>query len=221
MILGVFAMSGLFINDDFLSIAGHFPEKSFDAILTSPPFKESDIPGDYWAFYDAVMGQIFRLASKVAIVIHTATKINDFIPRYPPKRVLVWGKGVINYSYRWNPIYVYQVSDDYKVNKYIYADTFGIKPVFGEWKVHRHQDPVGLYYALLKMFKGVKNVLDPFMGSGTTFLACEALGLDFTGVEIDADNFRNALDFVRSYKFDPNTFSVQKRFEDSLLTEVR
>ncbi len=56
MILGVFAMSGLFINDDFLSIAGHFPEKSFDAILTSPPFKESDIPGDYWAFYDAVMG---------------------------------------------------------------------------------------------------------------------------------------------------------------------
>lgn len=213
-------MSALFINGDFLSLSEQFPERSFDVVLTSPPFKDSDIPGNYWAFYDAIMSQILRLASKVAIVIHTSTKINDFIPRYPPKRLLIWGKGVCQYSYRWNPIYVYQISDDYKVNKYIYADAFGIQPLFGNWKVHKYQDPVGLYYTLLKMFKGTKSVLDPFMGSGTTFLACEALGLDFTGIEIDPNNFRNALDFVRSYKFDPITFAVQKRLQDSLLKEV-
>lgn len=37
---------------------------------------------------------------------------------------------------------------------------------------------------LCKWFAG-KSVLDPFMGSGTTALACKSLGIPFSGIEIE------------------------------------
>ena len=44
--------------------------------------------------------------------------------------------------------------------------------------------------ALLPLGEGM--VLDPFMGSGSTIAAAEAVGYDSTGVELDADYFRLA-----------------------------
>lgn len=35
-------------------------------------------------------------------------------------------------------------------------------------------------------------VVDPFMGSGTTGVACRELGYDFVGIEIDDDYFKIA-----------------------------
>jgi len=61
--------------------------------------------------------------------------------------------------------------------------------VLGNWKVHKYQDPELLYETIIKMFKGCKSVLDPFMGSGTTGLVCKKLGLDFIGCELDKDCF--------------------------------
>ena len=37
--------------------------------------------------------------------------------------------------------------------------------------------------------KATGTVLDPFMGSGTTGVACAKLGLPFVGVEIDSEYF--------------------------------
>lgn len=162
-------------------------DNSVDIILTSPPFKDEDIDGDYWAFYDNIVHESIRVASKAVIVIHSSTKMNEFISRYKPKRTLIWSKGVVKYSYRYNPIYVFQPSDDYKVNRYIYSDTFGVPPIVGSAKVHRYEDPVVLYYELLKMFKGCESVHDPFCGSGTTLEAATMLGLRASGTDIEED----------------------------------
>ena len=35
-------------------------------------------------------------------------------------------------------------------------------------------------------------IIDPFMGSGTTGVACKELGYDFVGIEIDEGYFRIA-----------------------------
>lgn len=164
------------------------PDNSVDIILTSPPFKEEDIKGDYWDFYDDIVTESCRVASKAVVIIHTSTKMNDFISRYRPKRMLVWGKGMVKYSYRYNPIYVFQPSDEYKVNRYIYSDTFGISPIVGSKKIHKYEDPVILYYELLKMFKGCESVHDPFCGSGTTLEAAVRLGMRFSGTDIVKEN---------------------------------
>ena len=167
-------------------------DKSVDMVFTSPPFKDEDVDGDYWSEYFWWMEEIFRVAKKVAIVINSATRLNGIIEEWPPKRTMIWGKGVSQYSWRWNPIFVYQITDDYKVNKYIWCDAFGVQSVTGKWKVHRYQDPVLLYQTIIKMFSDCQTVLDPFMGSGTTGLACRTLGRDFIGMDINTNHIDTA-----------------------------
>ena len=89
---------------------------------------------------------------------------------------MIWGKGISKYSYRYNPILVYQKGEEYKVNKYIYSDAIGIQSISGKCKAHVYQDPTRLYAELLKMFKDCETILDPFAGSGTTGIAAKALG---------------------------------------------
>ncbi len=177
------------ICGDCLEVMNSLDSGSFDMVFTSPPFKDEDVGGSYWTYYDSWFKGMVRVASKVVCIIHSSTKINQLIANYPPKRMMIWGKGIIQASYRYNPILVYQISDDYKVNKYIWSDTFGIAPIIGSNKIHKYQDPLVLYSTVISMFKGCKTVLDPFVGSGTTLLACKELGLDGTGIEIDKDTF--------------------------------
>jgi site-specific DNA-methyltransferase (adenine-specific) len=39
-------------------------------------------------------------------------------------------------------------------------------------------------------------ILDPFMGSGTTGVACKELGRDFIGIEMDEEYFNIAKDRI-------------------------
>ena len=170
------------------------PDKSVDVVFTSPPFKEDDVEGEYWTEYDKWFYEMNRVTSKVVCIIHSATKLNHLISEYPPKRTMIWGKGFSQYSWRYNPILVYQISDAYKINKFIYSDTFGVQPVSSKSKsrVHIYQDPEILYKAIINMFKDCETVLDPFMGSGTTGVACVQTGRNFIGIEIDEGYFKIA-----------------------------
>jgi site-specific DNA-methyltransferase (adenine-specific)/modification methylase len=49
---------------------------------------------------------------------------------------------------------------------------------------HPTQKPVGVMaWALNQLPNGTRTIIDPFMGSGTTGVACALAGLTFTGVE--------------------------------------
>lgn len=164
-----------------------FPDDSIDLIFTSPPFKDEDVDGDYWQFYDEFFNEACRVCGKVLIIIHSSTKMNYIISNYPPKRVMIWSKGVSKYSYRYNPIYVYEMSEKYKVNKCIWTDCIGVPSIFGDGKKHKYEDPKELYKLIISMFKECDLVLDPFMGSGTTAIACKELGKNYLGFEINPE----------------------------------
>lgn len=180
-------MGGIWINTyligDSINIMKTFPDNYFDIVFTSPPFKDEDVSNDYWTWYDSFFKEAMRVTNKVLIIIHSATKINEHVLRYPSKRILIWGKGLVKYSWRYNPIYVYQKTEDYKVNKYIWSDTFGVSPVVGSKKCHVYQDPLLLYSTIIGMFKNCNNVLDPCAGSGTTGKAAIVNNLDCTMIE--------------------------------------
>jgi site-specific DNA-methyltransferase (adenine-specific) len=60
-------------------------------------------------------------------------------------------------------------------------------------KTHIAEKPVCLMnYLLANSSKPTDTILDPFMGSGTTGVACAQLGRKFIGIEIDPDYFEIA-----------------------------
>jgi len=69
-------------------------------------------------------------------------------------------------------------------------DVFRVAPVSGSARVHPAEKPEPLLTEILRVCGDV--VLDPFMGSGTTGVACAKLGRRFIGVEIHEPYFRIA-----------------------------
>ena len=166
-------------------------DKSVDLVFTSPPFKNEDVTGDYWVNYSKWFAEMSRVASKVIFIIHSSTKINRLMHDYPPKRLMIWGKGFSQYSYRFNPMLVYQIDPKYSVNRRIWSDCFAVPSMtkYMEKKVHKYQDPEALYDAIFKMFGDCQTVLDPFCGSATSGVVSLKLGKDYIGIERDPECF--------------------------------
>lgn len=59
----------------------------------------------------------------------------------------------------------------------------------GVKRVHLTQKPVEVMQWCLGFLPNAETILDPYMGSGTTGVACVKLGRKFTGIEIDKDYF--------------------------------
>ena len=70
----------------------------------------------------------------------------------------------------------------------------------GAWRgAHPTQKPLGLMEALVADFTAPGElVLDPFMGSGTTGVACLKLGRRFIGVEADPKHYETAVERMRA-----------------------
>ena len=49
--------------------------------------------------------------------------------------------------------------------------------------------PIELMEKVIGVLPKGRLIIDPFMGSGTTGLACKKLGYDFIGIEIDEEYF--------------------------------
>jgi len=56
-------------------------------------------------------------------------------------------------------------------------------------RVHPTQKPVALMEWCLGFLPNAKTILDPFMGSGTTLVACQRMGRQGIGIELDPDYF--------------------------------
>jgi len=62
----------------------------------------------------------------------------------------------------------------------------GIFKEFPERRYHITQKPVGLFMLILRKYgKDEQTTLDPFLGSGTTAIACERLNRRWIGIEIE------------------------------------
>jgi len=62
----------------------------------------------------------------------------------------------------------------------------------GNGRQHPHQKPTWIAERLLAKLPGVTTVLDPFMGSGTTGIACIHARKAFVGIEVDPGYFEIA-----------------------------
>lgn len=71
---------------------------------------------------------------------------------------------------------------------------------------HPTQKPLGVMEWCLTHIPGDTLILDPFMGSGTTGVACVKAGRRFIGIEIDESYFELACDRIRKAYAQPDMF---------------
>jgi len=78
--------------------------------------------------------------------------------------------------------------------------------VAAEANVHPTQKPVALMEWCLGFLPDAKTILDPFMGSGSTLVACQKLGRKGIGIELDPDYFEIACKRVEEATRQPDLF---------------
>lgn len=159
----------------------------FDFTFTSPPYKDDEVPIEYYEWFQSVLKELKRVTRISILIFNSSTRLIEISKRFNPTRILIWNKhnGFLKYSYRYEPIFLFHLDESLKINKRIYTDVFNFTPI-REWNTP-YENPVKLYISILKMLVKEKNpiILDPFIGSGTTAEACIKLGFSYLGFEME------------------------------------
>ena len=82
-------------------------------------------------------------------------------------------------------------------------------------KDHPTQKPVELMVWCIEQAGNPQTILDPFMGSGTTGVACAQLGRKFTGIEREQKYFDIAVTRIQQ------AYNQRKLFDDENVQQVR
>lgn len=166
----------------------------FDAIVSDPPYGIGMSGGNvgYKGFNDFERKE-WDVETPDDVIALIATSGKPYILwggnyfRLPPSRCyLVWDKGA---GFKGRS---YAESELAKTNLDANARTFSHDPLAkGDYKgkVHPTQKPVALMEWCLGFLPDAKTILDPFMGSGTTLVACQRMGRQGIGIELDPDYF--------------------------------
>ena len=76
---------------------------------------------------------------------------------------------------------------------------------------HPTQKPVAVMEWCLGFLPDAKTILDPFMGSGTTLVACQRMGRQGTGIELDEEYWRIACERVHQAWKQPDLFIADSK----------
>ena len=198
------------IHADCLPAMKAMPDKAYDLAVVDPPYniggdsihagrlkkgsgklknraiqlldsKFDEIPLD-----ENYFNELFRVSQSQII-----WGMNYFeLPR--TRGVICWDK--VQPWENFSQIELAWTSFDYPAKLYRYDNRTG-------GKIHPTQKPVALYQWLLKNYaKQGDKILDTHLGSGSSAIAADIMGFDFTGYEIDKDYYEAALDRFNRHK---------------------
>lgn len=175
------------------------------------PYDDNMAEEDYQEWQVNVLNECFRvLKDNGSLMYNHKNRIKNgeqispyqwlFKTKFVVKQEIVWFNGSQNFDkIRFYPmterIYWLAKSNKTKLYNAINHHDFFNK---SEWKAegtnksHTRAYPVKLCEDLISCFPDSKIVLDPFMGSGTTGVACKLLGKDFIGIELNEEYFNLA-----------------------------
>ena len=186
-----------------------------DAVVTDPPYgigadsAAAKNEGRWgWKYYGETAWDQERPGREIfdAIMACSGSQIvwggnyfTDYLP--PTMQWLVWDKGQREFSladceFAWS-------SQRKAARIFNYARGRAIK----DGKEHPTQKPVALMEWCLGFLPDAHTILDPFMGSGTTGVACAKLGRRFIGIEIEPRYFDIACRRIEEAYRQPRLFA--------------
>ena len=181
---------------DCLDVLRQMPEASVDAVVTDPPY-----PKQFIAIYPSVWVGCNNALRDGALVFALCGQafLPDVVAGFPScwkyvwtgcflvnrSRVPIWPLGI---SAGWKPFFIYSKGDA----KFTYWKPDVVLASGGNNEAKKHhkwgQDE-GAFITIIDRFDVHGTILDPFMGSGTTGVACVSLGRKFIGIEIEPKYF--------------------------------
>ena len=197
-----------------------------DAVLTDPPFGTQGLGGGYGRkqihsengrdgktiqndFDLSALAGMLRLlnGNYYALVFYAARRTREFIEAIGDlefKGEIIWDKKQMGLGYTIR--YSHESVAALEVGK-PKRPNFAIDSVISCHqleKLHPHQKPIELLEKLVSWQNGV--VLDPFMGSGTTLVACAKMGRKGIGIELEPKYFDVACRRVEDAYKQPDMF---------------
>lgn len=203
------------INADCREVLPLLPK--VDAVVTDPPYglgdwnnrgtnKKRPFDSDVTQSWDTPILQE-DIESMIAISRHQIFWGSNYLGRLPrTKQMFVWNKGIRGMHF--NDCELAWASGWKEASR-----VFDLTPS-GQVKEHPTQKPLKLMrWCIQQLPETSKTILDPFMGSGTTGVACVKLGRKFIGIEIDPKYFDIACKRIRYAYAQPDMFVEQSKPE--------
>lgn len=202
-----------YYNEDCMKGMARYPDNYFDLAIVDPPYG---------------IEKAFQATSRIAKYGQLDT-VNDARPtrRYfdelqrVSKNQIVWGFNHLTdilpptkefiFWYKHQPVTTYSDGELAWTSFTKTAKCFDY-PYWGgtgrdDIRIHPTQKPVALYRWILKTYaKEGDIILDTHVGSASSLIACEELGYDYVGFEIDAEYYKKS-------KARLDTFNAQIRLE--------
>lgn len=186
-------MQSIVYNVNCLEYMRSLPDKHFDLCIADPPYVAlEDNTGHIRTNQgntislalggkpsDEVFQEIFRV-SKHQIIWGA----NNF--GYPFQGFVVWDKTNIPDNFTMSKCEIASLDKELsRVSKMVRIPS---SATHGEKRIHPTQKPVELYAWLLNKYaKKDWKIFDPCLGSGSSRIACDKLGFDFVGCEINKE----------------------------------
>ena len=194
------------IHGDCMEYMATLPDRAYELAIVDPP-------------YNIVSQQIRGIGSR----IDPTGKMNDWNHKKPSdeyfkelfrvsEHCIIWGSNNFllpesEYFIVWDK---HQTVSNFASAELAYTNIKMPAKVFrysvhqmmqDQKKIHPTQKPVALYQWLLKNYaKPGDRILDTHLGSGSSAIAADIMGFDFTGIEIDKDYYEAALDRFNRHK---------------------
>lgn len=205
------------IHGDCLEILPHLPK--FDLILTDPPFGM----GNFVQTSGNVRGRGEGFGTKVIWNDETPSKEVFDLIRQKSKERVIWGANFFNCfeegggAIVWvkqQPMPNFSKADiasctHFKKTEIVTIPWTNFYAARQSESDHPCERPVLLYEWCLEYMPKSKNVCDPFMGSGTTGVACARMGLQFTGIERERKYFEIACRRIEQAYSQPRLFQEE------------
>lgn len=202
---------------DCLEIMASLP--TFDAVITDPPYGTQNLAGGYGRrqLHDVGdgMGRVIandedlgaieaafpmllqRVSKGWMAVFYAARKTPEFVQATAGGvwfGGVVWDKGMpglgYHIRYQHEDIAIFRVGEPERPERPLLSV---VRAAATGGEEHPHEKPVRLLEALVDwLAPSAGAVLDPFMGSGSTGVACLNLGRSFVGIEVEQSHFDTA-----------------------------
>ena len=184
---------------DCLDIMKSIPDKSVDAVITDPPY---GLPNESFSDVTLALEQSKRISRMQIVILDWRNPLRQRDGKFAE---IVWEYGWISGG-RTKSEHFYPThnaihflgedlfSFDTKAGSIIKRQSGFSSPrqcSYANKSGHPYEKPIALMEWIVKRTKG-DTILDPFMGSGTTGVACARLNRNFIGIEINPQYFEIA-----------------------------